>query len=178
MQKKINIWDCCAGSGGKSILAYDTIPNIELTVSDVRPSILLNLKKRFSSADIKKYTSLVADLTNSSLITHHSSFDLIICDAPCSGSGTWSRRPEQLSYFKEEKINNYADIQKKIAVNASKALGQGGYFLYITCSVFKKENEEVINYLQEKTSLELISMKYFKGYEIKADTLFVALFTL
>jgi 16S rRNA (cytosine967-C5)-methyltransferase len=176
--KKINAWDCCAGSGGKTILAYDTIPIIEITVSDIRPSILFNLKKRFESAGIKKYKSFIADLSVSPLTTHHSSFDLIICDAPCSGSGTWSRTPEQLYFFKHEQVEYYASLQKKIVVNATKALKKGGYFLYITCSVFKKENEEVVSCVQEKTSLQLISVKYFKGFDIKADTLFTALFTL
>ncbi len=176
--KKINVWDCCAGSGGKSILAYDTIPNISLTVSDVRKSILFNLKKRFEKAGIKNYKSFVADLHHSPLATPHSPFDIIICDAPCTGSGTWSRTPEQLYFFKKERIEYYVSLQMKIAVNATKALKHGGYFLYITCSVFKKENEDVVTYVQKKTSLQLISMKYFKGYDIRADTLFTALFTL
>jgi 16S rRNA (cytosine967-C5)-methyltransferase len=171
-------WDCCAASGGKSILAYDTIPNINLTVSDIRSSILINLKKRFESAGINTYKSFVADLSNAPLTTHHSPFDLIICDAPCSGSGTWSRTPEHIIFFKEEKIEEYANLQKKIAVNASKSLKKGGHFLYITCSVFKKENEEVVEYLKQNTSLKLKAMHYYKGYDKKADTLFAALFTL
>ncbi|HVE61379.1 MAG TPA: methyltransferase domain-containing protein [Chitinophagaceae bacterium] len=178
LTKKINVWDCCAASGGKSILAYDTIPNIFLTVSDIRTSILFNLQKRFERAGIKKYKSFVADLSHSPLTIHHSPFDLIICDAPCTGSGTWSRTPEQLYFFKEEKIEYYASLQKKITVNATKSLKQGGYFLYITCSVFRKENEEVVECLQQNTSLQLKSMRYFKGYEVRADTLFTALFTL
>ncbi len=176
--KKINVWDCCAASGGKSILVYDTIPNISLTVSDIRPSILFNLKKRFERAGIENYRSFIADLSHSPLTIHHSPFDLIICDAPCSGSGTWSRTPEQLSFFRKEKISYYADLQKNIALNANKSLKQGGYFLYITCSVFQKENEEVVSHVQENTSLQLLSMKYFKGYDMQADTMFAALFTL
>ncbi len=172
------VWDCCAASGGKSILTYDTIPKIQLTVSDVRISILHNLKKRFETADIKQYKSFITDLANSPLTTHHSPFDLIICDAPCSGSGTWSRTPEQLHFFKEDKIGYYANLQKKIAVNASKSLKKGGQFLYITCSVFKKENEDVVEYLKQNTSLQLKAMQYYKGYDKKADTLFAALFTL
>jgi 16S rRNA (cytosine967-C5)-methyltransferase len=50
--------------------------------------------------------------------------------------------------------------------------------LYITCSVFKKENEEVVEYLKQNTSLQLKAMQYYKGYDKKADTLFAALFTL
>jgi 16S rRNA (cytosine967-C5)-methyltransferase len=177
-QLPIKVWDCCAASGGKSILSCDLLPNIALTVSDVRTSILNNLKRRFENAGINNYKSYVADLSHSSSITQHPTFDVIICDAPCSGSGTWSRTPEQLYFFKDDKIEYYAELQKKIALNASKSLNKGGYFLYITCSVFKKENEEVVEYLKQKTSLQLKAMQYYKGYDKKADTLFAALFTL
>ena len=61
------VWDCCAASGGKSLLLYDINPNIELTVSDIRESILFNLKKRFAKAGLKNYKSFVTDLTDSNL---------------------------------------------------------------------------------------------------------------
>jgi 16S rRNA (cytosine967-C5)-methyltransferase len=175
---KLSIWDCCAASGGKSILAYDVIPNIILTVSDVRESILRNLKKRFTQAGIENYKSFVADLSTHSPFSHHSLFDLVVCDAPCSGSGTWSRTPEQLHFFKKEKIDHYVQLQKSIVVNAVKAVKEKGSFLYITCSVFKKENEEVVEFIQASTSLKLVSKNYFIGYDKRADTLFAALFTL
>jgi 16S rRNA (cytosine967-C5)-methyltransferase len=175
-QSQTSIWDCCAASGGKSILAYDLLKDIQLTVSDIRESILINLKKRFERAGIKNYRSFVADLSASNLKFQISDFDLIICDAPCSGSGTWGRTPEQLHFFKEEQIEHYTSLQKKIALNASKHIKQNGYLLYITCSVFKKENEEVVSFLQNNSSLQLISADYYKGYNRKADTLFAALF--
>jgi 16S rRNA (cytosine967-C5)-methyltransferase len=169
------VWDCCAGSGGKSIMAYDLNPEIELTVSDVRKSILSNLKKRFERAGINKYRSFTADITNSPLTTHHSPFDLIIADVPCTGSGTWSRTPEQLFYFDHRKIDEYAALQKNIVSNVIPYLLPGGYLLYITCSVFKKENEEVVNFLKEKLHLQLVKMQLLKGYQLKADTMFAAL---
>jgi 16S rRNA (cytosine967-C5)-methyltransferase len=170
------VWDCCAASGGKSILFHDHFPNSQLTVSDVRETILINLEKRFKRAGIKNYDQFVADVS-SPKFSFNKKFDVVICDAPCSGSGTWSRTPEQLVFFKKEKIEEYAKLQKKIATNASKALNKDGYFLYITCSVFKKENEEVAEYIRDNSSLVLKSMQYLKGYDKKADTLFVALFS-
>jgi 16S rRNA (cytosine967-C5)-methyltransferase len=171
------VWDCCAASGGKSILVNDLFPKIELTVSDVRTSILHNLQKRFSIAGIKNYKSFVADLSREAAQIKPG-FDLLICDSPCSGSGTWSRTPEQLYYFQREKINYYSELQKKITINAIKSLQKGGYFLYITCSVFEKENEGAVEFLLQQTDLQLQGMDYYKGYNIKADTLFAALFRL
>lgn len=169
------VWDCCTGSGGKSILAYDILPDIDLTVSDIRDSILSSLKKRFEIAGIKKYKCFIADLTtyDSRLMTKD--FGLIICDVPCTGSGTWGRTPEQLFYFDEQKILYYSLLQRQIACNAISHLKPGGYFLYITCSVFKKENEEVVEFLTGKFNLQLMKMVLLKGYDKKADSLFVAL---
>ncbi len=169
------VWDCCAGSGGKSILAYDLNSGINLFVSDVRESILANLKKRFFNAGIKNYNSFTTDLTHSPFTIHHSPFDLIISDVPCSGSGTWGRTPEQLFYFEPGQIDEYAAMQKNIVSNIISQLRPGGYLLYITCSVFKKENEDVVNYLKEKFHLQLMKMELLKGYELKADTMFAAL---
>ncbi|MGZ3852850.1 MAG: methyltransferase domain-containing protein, partial [Flavisolibacter sp.] len=176
-ESTLSVWDCCAASGGKSILLKDVFPGAQLTVSDVRESILANLKKRFQRAGIKSYDYFVADIS-SSRFSIDKKFDVVICDAPCSGSGTWSRTPEQLYYFKKEKIDYYADLQKRIVASAIKALKPGGYLLYITCSVFKKENEEVVDFIKNSHPVKLVSMQYLKGYDIKADTLFAALISV
>jgi 16S rRNA (cytosine967-C5)-methyltransferase len=170
-----SVWDCCAGSGGKSIMAYDIDPTINLIVSDTRDSILANLVKRFNSAGIKKYNCFTADLTKQQGLKLPASLDVIIADVPCTGSGTWGRSPEQLYYFDKQKIEEYSARQKKIVSSVIPHLRKGGTLLYITCSVFKKENEEVVEYLCDKHQLQVIEKQIFKGYEMKADTLFVAL---
>ena len=172
---EISVWDCCAASGGKSIMVKDLLGKVDLAASDIRESILSNLKKRFASAGIESYKAFVTDLSIQTSNLNLQTFDLIICDAPCTGSGTWSRTPEQLYYFDIAEINRYASLQKRIASNALKNLIPGGYFLYITCSVFKKENEEVVDCLLQNNSLNLISMKTIDGYSHRADSMFVAL---
>jgi 16S rRNA (cytosine967-C5)-methyltransferase len=173
----LETWDCCAASGGKSILLKDAFPKAFLTVSDIRPSILHNLRNRFQRAGIKHYLSMVADLTKPDFALDKT-FDVILCDAPCSGSGTWSRTPEQLFYFDEERIHYYSNLQKKIAETASWLLKPGGYFLYSTCSVFRTENEDVVSFIESTTQLKLVKTNYYKGYKHRADTLFAALFRL
>ncbi len=175
LKSQINLWDCCAGSGGKSIMAFDIDPKIKLTVSDTRESILANLKKRFANAGIKNYESFVIDLANKSAIRNLKS-EIIIADVPCSGSGTWSRTPEQLYFFQERKIEEYSALQKRIVSNTIAQLQPGGSFVYITCSVFKKENEEVAMYINENFHLQLKQMEVLRGYDKKADSMFVAVF--
>ncbi len=180
---RLKIWDCCAASGGKSILAYDTVPNIDLTATDVRESILINLQKRFERAGIKNYRSKTIDLVklneedHLSLKSEIGDFDLIICDAPCTGSGTWSRTPEQLYYFDEKRIKYYSELQRKIVLNVIPHLNQKGMLLYITCSVFAEENESLTNFILDNSKLKLQKIELLKGYEMKADTMFAALFS-
>jgi 16S rRNA (cytosine967-C5)-methyltransferase len=179
---RISIWDCCAASGGKSILAKDVFGNIDLTVSDIRPSILQNLKKRFRESSIFNYQSLVIDLSNPHPATRNphpatrNSYDLVICDAPCTGSGTWARTPEQLYFFKVTTIDQFQHLQQKIILNTIGAVKKGGYYLYITCSAFKKENEEQVAFIEANSSFQLLEQQLIKGYTLHADTMFAALF--
>lgn len=176
VQPTIKAWDCCAGSGGKSIMLHDICPQIQLTVSDKRESILANLKKRFSKAGIKNYKSFIADVATTQPEILNLKSEMILADVPCTGAGTWSRTPEQLFFFTADKIDQYATLQRKIVSNVIPALNPGGYFVYITCSVFKKENEEAVFFIRDKFRLELLKMELLKGYEQRADTMFIAVF--
>lgn len=168
-------WDCCAASGGKTLLLHSFEPVIELLVTDLRESVLQNLDERFRLAGIKKYHKKELDLLqNNDQVLHHYQFDGIILDAPCTGSGTWGRTPEMLTFFDERKINQFAPIQKGIAQNVVKYLKPGKPLIYITCSAFAGENEAVVKHLTDTLPLELEKMELIKGYENQADTMFVA----
>jgi 16S rRNA (cytosine967-C5)-methyltransferase len=173
----LSVWDCCAASGGKSILLMDVLDRkIDLTVSDIRESILTNLHQRFKSAGIINYETFVTDLGGADNKMTNKDFDLIICDAPCSGSGTWGRTPDQLVFFKKTSIQYYADLQSKIVANAITHLKPGGLLVYITCSVFKAENEMVVNFVTESLECKLLDQQLLKGYQQQSDSMFVAIF--
>ncbi|MHB1176897.1 MAG: RsmB/NOP family class I SAM-dependent RNA methyltransferase [Daejeonella sp.] len=168
-------WDACAASGGKSLLLFSEQPDIKLVVSDIRESVLDNLDERFINAGLRTYQKKVIDLTqNPDQILHHYEFDGIILDAPCSGSGTWGRTPEMISQFAEHKIQGFHNLQKTIASNVIKYLKPGKPLIYITCSVFKEENGEVVDYLVREHGLVLKEGKILKGYDNKADTMYAA----
>lgn len=172
---KENWWDACAASGGKALLFLDAHPKTNLLVSDVRMSILRNLDERFERAGIRDYRKKIVDLTKDTTpILGAELFDGIILDAPCTGSGTWGRSPENITYFNARKINEFASLQKEIARNVSQHLKVGKPLIYITCSVFGKENEEVIAYIQKELGYALESYQVLKGYYEKADSMFVA----
>lgn len=174
---RADIWDCCAASGGKSIMAYDILNSPMLTVSDIRESILHNLNQRFERAGIGNYKAFIADLTDPQTNVQTLQFDLVIADVPCSGSGTWARTPEQLYFFKKERINYYSTLQQKIVSKVASSLKPGGMLLYITCSVFAEENERNVEFIERELGLKTVKVELIKGYNEKADTLFAALFT-
>ncbi len=171
-------WDACAASGGKSILVHDLYPDLNITVSDIRDSILRNLRSRFASAGIKNYQAFLTDLTRNYPPDAAANADLILADVPCTGSGTWSRTPEELWFFKPQKITQYTEIQKKIIGHIAPRLLPGAWLVYSTCSVFKKENEEMAALIRDTThGLKQDKMENIKGYDDRADTMFAARFT-
>lgn len=189
-KKQVTAWDCCAASGGKSILLYDVLKRkVSLTVSDIRLNILFNLHNRFNKAGIKDYNYFVADVSKpgfefpelgyKGLYTKEpvTKFDIIVCDVPCTGSGTWGRTPENPYHFKTTAIDEYAARQQQIVTNAAGYLNDEGLLFYITCSVFKKENENMAQFIKEKFHLQLLHMELLKGWDKKADSMFVAVFT-
>lgn len=169
--------DACAASGGKSLQLLDNEPKIDLTVTDIRESILTNLQLRFKRNHIANYRSKVVDwagANNHACQSELESFDAIIADVPCSGSGTWARTPEQKSSMTSEKLKQYTDLQYKISSNLLAALNQGGVLYYSTCSVYRNENTDVINKLINNHCLDLIEQKIISGIGTNADTMYFA----
>ncbi len=165
-------WDCCAASGGKSIQLSDLFAGIDITVSDIRESILDNLEKRFRVAEIVKYKSLPADLTKDR--PKLAPFDLIIADLPCTGSGTWSRTPDALFFFKAGIIDEYARLQAQMLKGLTNYLKPGGRLVSITCSVFAKENEAIVSRFAEESGWKTDKITLFRGYDRRADSMFGA----
>ncbi|TYR32174.1 RsmB/NOP family class I SAM-dependent RNA methyltransferase [Sphingobacterium phlebotomi] len=169
-------WDACAASGGKSLLLLDHCPHIDLLVSDIRLSVLRNLDERFDKAKIKTtYRKKVLDLTQDiSHLMDGEAFDGILVDAPCSGSGTWGRTPEMLSQFDEERIQAFTTLQRQIVDTVVRYLKPQGTLIYITCSVFEAENEQLVRYLEEEHGLVVEEGSIIKGYNRKSDSMFAA----
>jgi 16S rRNA (cytosine967-C5)-methyltransferase len=170
-------WDCCCGAGGKSLLLKDLEPSVRLTVSDRRETIIHNLKQRFKLYGHQQPTAIVTDIADAAAVSSalgNQLFDNIICDAPCSGSGTWARTPEQLYFFDPATIDKFSALQTAIAVNAAKHLKPGGKFFYITCSVFAQENEQVVAEVVRQTGFDAISSQIINGISIRADSMYIA----
>jgi 16S rRNA (cytosine967-C5)-methyltransferase len=169
------VWDACAASGGKSMLLYDRFRDIELTCTDIRPAILNNLSKRLGRAGVPVMRIQSDDLTMKKDRSAFGTFDLVMADVPCSGSGTWARTPEQLSQFEETSLDGFVKKQRQILSNLIPQIKPGGYLLYLTCSVFDLENDAQVKWICEQQGLDLIAAKVFNGYAERADSMFGAL---
>jgi len=175
--KKESWYDCCAGAGGKTLLLKDIEPGVRITVSDARESIIHNLRDRFKLYRMEPPTSYVTNVADGAQLgktMKTKQFDNIICDAPCSGSGTWARTPEQLYFFDPTAVEMFSALQKSIATNVCTYMKERGRLIYITCSVFKKENEDVVNEVTKRTGLQLVHQELINGIGIRADSMFVA----
>jgi 16S rRNA (cytosine967-C5)-methyltransferase len=170
--------DVCAGAGGKSLLLMDQEPRVELSVSDIRDRILENLRQRFRQYSLPAPKAAVVDFTEEVQVRKAfdgRQFDALICDVPCSGSGTWARTPEQAYAYEAGTADGYARRQLAIAKHASALLKPGGRMFYITCSVFREENEDVVEaLLSENTGLALEQRQLINGISHRADSLFIA----
>jgi 16S rRNA (cytosine967-C5)-methyltransferase len=177
------IWDACAGSGGKSIMLADHFRKVGLYVSDIREEILEELERRFKLAGIVAQKLFCTDLQHpmSTQVAKSNlpegGVDLIVADVPCSGSGTWGRTPELLRSFDQTMIIEYQFMQKSIVSRLPAQLKPGGHLLYITCSVFKEENDEVVDYIEQSLGLGLVRKEMISGINEGGDHLFAALFT-
>lgn len=171
-------WDCCCGAGGKSLLLKELAPDAILCVSDVRKSILDNLAERFQLYGYQIPERLlfsVSDHQQTRNALANRTFNTIIADVPCSGSGTWARTPEQLYFFDPKTLGEFAQRQLDIAHNAIQYLKPNGTFIYITCSVFNLENEAVVNSLVENNpNIRIESQNIINGIKQGADSMFVA----
>jgi len=170
-------WDCCCGAGGKSLQLLDAFPDVRITASDKRESILTNFKERLSKNEKSRVELIITDLEANGILPFTGRlFDGIIADVPCTGSGTLGRTPEMLTFFDKQEISGYAERQKQIVAKVLPFLKPGGCLVYITCSVFKAENEDVVAYLSTFPQLDLLRTALINGISHRSDSMFYALF--
>lgn len=147
------ILDCCAAPGGKTAVLAVRYPEAEIVAADISEKRLSAMRKRLdrdpATARVK---TVMADMTTP--LTDPllgAGFDLILCDAPCSGTGTLARNPEIRHRLRPSDLPRQADRQRGILAAALKLLAPGGRLVYSTCSLEPEENEEVVSGVLETT---------------------------
>lgn len=171
------VWDVCSGAGGKSIVIHQLFSPKKIFSFDIRPKILHNLRKRIHQYRIPSIEPIVHDWSkNAYQSVDLIPADIIVCDVPCTGSGTWARVPENISTASESAVDKIAALQASILDNVLHTAQDGAYILYITCSVFYKENEAQIERIQTAHTIEIICQELIFGEKYRSDSMFYCLF--
>lgn len=143
------ILDICAGTGGKTLSLLSTGVNPEIYAYDINLNRLKILEKRVK---LNKFNvKLLKKLSGK--------YNKVLIDAPCSGSGSVRRDVDVLLRLNEERLNNLIATQREIFDRAYHLTEKGGYIIYVTCSFFKEENEEQVEYFLNKYNLKLIDVR-------------------
>ena len=166
------VLDACAAPGGKTCQLLENI-NCEVVALDIDETRLNkvsdNLKRLNLEAELKLGNAMNKLWWNKKL------FDLIIADVPCSASGTLKRNPDIKINRRESDIVNFVETQRNIVINLWDMLDTNGFMLYITCSIFKEENQDNIEWFKSNLNdFELIEQFQIILTEYN-DSLFYAL---
>ena len=170
----IKVLDCCSAPGGKSFAAAILMQNEGSILScDIHEKKLRLIKE--SAERMKLDIISTRSMDASEYIPElDGQFDLVIADVPCSGIGVIAKKSE-IRLKKEEDIKSLPDIQKKIISNVCRYVKISGRLLYSTCTVFKEENENIINhFLEEHKNFRLITGRKFIPGRDNTDGFFAA----
>jgi 16S rRNA (cytosine967-C5)-methyltransferase len=149
------VLDYCSGSGGKTLgFAHLMEGKGQIYLHDIRPSVLVEAKKRLKRAHIQNGQCLPPGHPQLKLL--RGKCDWVLIDVPCSGTGTFRRNPDQKWRLQPNDLAKLVLEQKKIAKEAISYLKEGGKLVYATCSLLKEENEDIVDYLLSNFSLTLI----------------------
>ncbi|WP_425982934.1 RsmB/NOP family class I SAM-dependent RNA methyltransferase [Brevundimonas sp. TWP1-2-1b1] len=137
--------DYCAGGGGKTLgLAQAMTGQGKLVASDVVNKRLENIRPRLQRAGVEAELVLIGQ-NGGGLEAVNGQADLVFVDAPCSGSGTWRRRPEDAWRLTTEEVEKLHALQVRILSQATKLVKPGGRLVYVTCSLLARENEASVD---------------------------------
>ncbi|WP_298848176.1 RsmB/NOP family class I SAM-dependent RNA methyltransferase [uncultured Ruegeria sp.] len=145
LQPGMRVVDYCAGGGGKA-LALAANDGVEVFAHDVNKDRMKDIPARANRAGAKIIQ------VNTDELSRHAPFDVVLVDAPCSGSGSWRRAPAGKWALTEDRLQELTTIQGDILKDVAPLVRMGGVLAYATCSILTDENASVIeNFLTGHT---------------------------
>jgi 16S rRNA (cytosine967-C5)-methyltransferase len=132
------ILDCCAAPGGKTAILAENNPQAEITACDISEARLNAMRRNFTRNPVTAKVQCV--LSDATALPFRDDFDLILCDAPCSGTGTLARNPEIKLRLAASDLLRQQQRQIAILRSAYRVLAPGGRLVYSTCSLEAEEN--------------------------------------
>ena len=150
--------DFCAGAGGKTLAMAAMMENKgTIYACDVHSKRLEQLAKRTKRAGAHNVRTHLLSSENDKWVKKHRNIaDVVLIDAPCTGTGTWRRSPDSRWNLQPEDLENLKALQQSILQSASRLIKPGGQILYATCSLLREENEDQISqFLNANAEFEL-----------------------
>ncbi len=139
------ILDCCAAPGGKTAILAERNPSASITACDISPARLKAMQSVLGRQPGIRFR--VLDATE---LPFQKQFDLVLCDAPCSGTGTMARNPEIRHRITVDDLSRHHDRQLRLLCSAMRSLRDDGRLIYSTCSLEAEENETVVGEALER----------------------------
>ena len=161
----VRVLDFCAGGGGKS-LALAAL-GAEVVAHDIDPGRMRDVPSRASRAGVADRITLAE--------TPSGTFDLVLADAPCSGSGAWRRQPEAKLRITPQRLSELNRMQDDVLRQAARHVAPGGRLAYATCSILQSENRaRVDHFLAETAGWTLIDSRAWSPEDAQ-DGFFLAI---
>ena len=161
------VLDYCAGGGGKA-LAIAAVSEAQVFVHDANPRRMADIPARADRAGVR--------LTALERPEAQAPYAAVLCDVPCSGSGTWRRDPEAKWLLSREKLTNLEQVQAEILDAAATLVAPGGQLVYMTCSLLDAENGGQLRAFQARHGWQVKTERRFLPGEA-SDGFFLGVLT-
>lgn len=166
----IEALDMCAAPGGKSTALRTVLPEGSQLVSNepipTRAQILLENITKWGWPDCIVTNNYPRDFRKAK-----TTFDLILCDVPCSGEGMFRRDPATISEWSLQNVEKCWRLQREIVADAWECLAPGGILIYSTCTFNTKENEENVRWIMETYDAEVLEIPTDPAWNITGSLL-------
>ena len=164
-QEGMRILDFCAGAGGKSLALAAAAPGAEIIASDTNRARLVQLPPRAERAGAGIATRLLdGGREAAQLADLAGQCDVVLVDAPCSGSATWRRNPEGRWRLSAARLDRLTRLQQRLLDIAEPLVKPGGALVYAVCSIIRAEGaDQARNFLGRHSSWIVQDMPFDGG---------------
>ena len=161
----MRILDLCAGAGGKALALAAAAPGTEIVATDTNRARLAQLQPRAERAGATISVRLLDGGREVAQLSElESACDVVLVDAPCSGSGTWRRNPEGRWRLNQQRLSKLVETQRRLLDIAAPLVRPGGSIVYATCSIIRAEGaDQASNFLGRHSSWMVQDMPFDGG---------------
>lgn len=164
--------DICAAPGGKTMLAAEMAAEVlARDVSEHKVELIIQNLERMQLTD--KVVTEVWDATVEDE-TKHGQMDVVLMDVPCSGLGVMGKKRDIKYHVTPESLESLTELQKQIVDSSWQYVKEGGVLMYSTCTIHKKENQEMVRWICENYPFELEEERQILPGFVKADGFYYA----